>query len=140
MSNTAGALAASTWMRTIGQIPPTTQRWHVEVLLGLAQARPSTDYDATTETRFHIAIYSEEWGVFACHAGRSSWVRVTDVPFVHGRDDFNLLPRFPPLKDVGALLRHLESELSVRFAREHATIHTNLPAIEQAVRRWVTAL
>lgn len=140
MSDTAGALAASTWMRSIGRPPPAMQRWNVEVLLGIAAKRPSTDYDATTETRFHIAIYSEEWGVFVCHGGRSSWVRVTDVPFVHGRDDFGLLPTLPPLKDVGTLLRRLETLLALRFSREHATIHTNLPAIEHAVRRWVTSL
>ena len=140
MSKTAGALASSAWMRTIGQAPPTTPRWNVEVLLGIAQKRPSTEYDETTETRFHISIYSEEWGVFVCHGGRASWVRVTDIPFVHGRDDFNLLPTFPPLKDVGGLLRRFEMQLALHFTREHATIHTNLPSIEQAVRRWAVSL
>ena len=140
MSKTAGALAASAWLRTIGHTPPTLQRWNVEVLLGLAQSRPSTDYDDKTETRFHISIYSEEWGVFVCHQGRASWIRVTDVPFVHVRDDFKLLSTFPALKDVGGLLRKLETQLAVRFARDHAAIHTNLPAIERDVRRWVASL
>ncbi len=140
MSKTIGALAASAWLRTIGQTPPTMQRWNVEVLLGIAEKRPSTDYDAQTETRFHISIYSEEWGVFVCHEGRASWIRVTDVPFVHVRDDFKLLPTFPPLRDVGGLLRRLEMQLGLRFAREHAAIHTNLPAIERDVRRWVASL
>lgn len=140
MSRTAGALAATAWLRSIGKTPPTLQRWNVEVLLGVLEKRPSTDYDASTETRFHINIYSEEWSVFVCHRGQSSWVRVTDIPFVHVRDDFNLLPTFPALRDVGTLLRRVERDLGVHFAREHATIHTNLPAVEKDVRRWVAAL
>ena len=140
MSKTAGALATAAWLQTIDRRPPTSDRWNVEVLLGVAATRPSTDFDEHAETRFHLSIYSEEWGVFVCHAGRASWIRVTDVPFVHGRDDFALLPAFPPLDDVGGLLRRLETQLGIRFAREHAAIHTNLPTIERDLRRWVASL
>lgn len=116
------------------------ERWNVEVLLGITESRPSTDYDAAVETRFHIGIYSEEWGVFVSHQGKSSWVRVTDVPFVHVRDDFNLLATFPPLRAVGGLLRQFEQYLGVRFSRENAAIHTNVPRLEPAVRRWAASL
>ena len=140
MSKTAGALAASARLRSIGQTPPAMERWNVEVQLGIEHKSPSTDYDAVLETRFHISIYSEEWGVFVCHQGRSSWVRVTDIPFVHVRDDFKLLAILPPLRGIGGLVGRLEHQLDVRFARAHAAIHTNLPGVEPEVRRWIAAL
>src|SRR5690242_2350229 len=88
-SLTAGALASSTWLRSIGVTPPITQRWSVEIALEPSALRPSTDYDDRIATRFQLGIYAEEWGFFFCMHGKGSWIRVTDVPFVHGRDDFS---------------------------------------------------
>lgn len=98
------------------------------------------EFDDRAATRFHIDLYAEEWGVFFCHAGRSSWIRVTDIAFVHGRDDFGLLIRVPPLKDVGVLLRHLEHTHGVHLRRQDALIRTNLTQAEPAIRRWLAQL
>src|SRR6185312_10788992 len=65
--------------------------------------RAPSEFDETTSSRFHLDIYLEEWGVFFCHAGQSSRIRVTDMAFVHGRDDFQLLGVTPQLKDIGWL-------------------------------------
>jgi hypothetical protein len=135
-----GAVAAATWLRTRGLTAPTMQRWHVEIALGVLHRRPPTDFDDTTATRFHIDIYMEEWGVYFCHAGRASWIRVTDIAFVHGRDDFQLLGCTPPLKEVGTLLRRVEQAHGLCFERQHAAIRTNLMNIEPAIRSWIASL
>lgn len=140
-STTAGALAAGAWLRARGANRlPTVQRWHVEIALDTTNARPPTDFDEATSTRFHIDLYSEEWGVYFCHAGRSSWIRVTDIAFVHGRDDYELLALMPPLKDIGVLLRRLEQQYGLRFQRQHAAIRTNMPELEPAIRAWIASL
>lgn len=140
INETVGAKGAATWLSSLGQTPPATTRWFVEIALGTGARRPITDFDAATDTRFHINVYSEEWGVFVCAQGLSSWIRVTDAAIVHGRDDFSLLTIVPPLRDIGKLLRRMENQLAVAFEREHAAIRTNLAAAEPAVRSWVSAL
>ena len=139
-STTAGAVAAGEWLRGVGATPPTMQRWHVEIALDVVNGRPPSEFDETTATRFHLDIYAEEWGVFFCHAGRASWIRVTDIAFVHGRDDFKLLGVTPPLKDIGMLLRRMEQTHQVRFQRAHAWVRTNLANVEPAIRSWVATL
>lgn len=140
VGNTPGAIAAAAWLRDRGVTAPTPPRWHVEISLDVINQRPPTDFDDATATRFHLSIYAEEWGVYFCHRGRSSWIRITDVAFVHGRDDFKLVGSLPPLKDVGTLVRRLEQEHQIRFQRKHASIRTNIPAIEPAVRSWIATL
>ena len=135
-SRTAGALAAETWLRGHGVTPPPT-RWHVEIALDIVHERAPTEFDEHTATRFHLDIYTEEWGVYFCHAGRSSWIRVTDIAFVHGRDDFHLLDVTPALKDIGQLLGQLERTHRIQFQRKHASIRTNLAGVEPAIRSWV---
>jgi hypothetical protein len=137
---TAGALAAATWVRGRGTLPPGTTRWHVETALDVVNARAPSEYDEATATRFHIDIYTEEWGFFFCHGGRSSWIRVTDVAFVHGRDDYSLFEWTPPLRDIGTLLRRIEREYRIKFQRQHALIKTNVPALEPAIREWLATL
>lgn len=139
-STTAGALAAATWLRTRGVSPPSRTRWHVEIALDVVHDRAPTDYDDASATRFHLNIYTEEWSVYFLHHGRSSWIRVTDIAFVHGRDDHHLLALVPPLKDVGRLLRQLETTHDIRFQRQHAAIHTNLPNAEPTIRDWLASL
>jgi hypothetical protein len=139
-SSNAGALAASTWLRTRGIRPPLGQRWHVEIALDVIKAPAQHEYDEKVASRFHLDIYAEEWGVFFCHRGQASWIRVTDIAFVHGRDDFKLLGAVPPLRDVGMLLRKLEGSHQLQFQRQHAAISSNIPSIEPAIRTWVASL
>ena len=140
ISTTAGMLAAKTWLTARGLSAPTLQRWHATVLLGPEARVPELDFDERRETRFRIEIYSEEWGFFFCHQGRASWIRVTDIPFVHGHDDFRLLAVAPPLKDLGTFLRVLETQHDLRFQRDHALVRTNLAAAEPTIRSWVLSL
>ncbi|HEX5064164.1 MAG TPA: hypothetical protein VFV99_32535 [Kofleriaceae bacterium] len=137
-TTTAGALAAATWLRTRGMSSPT--RWHVEIALDVMNDRAPTDFDETRATRFHLNIYTEEWGVHFVHRGRSSWIRVTDIAFVHGRDEYKLLGILPALKDVGRLLRQLEQTHEIKFQRQHAAVHTNMPQAERAIREWIASL
>lgn len=132
-----GATAATAWLRSLSTTQPSQTHWNVEIALDVVHGRAPTEWDEATATRFHIDVYTEEWGFYFCHGGRSSWIRVTDIPFVHGRDEFSLLGKTPALSDVGALVRDLEASHGVRFQRQHATIRTNLPSIEPAVRGWI---
>jgi len=119
---------------------PTGTRWHIEIQLDVTDARASSQFDELTATRFHIDIYSEEWGFYFCHAKQSSWIRVTDQAFVHGRDDFKLLPLTPTLSDIGKLVGQLEQDHGVRFRRDLALVRTNLPKAEPAIRAWIATL
>lgn len=99
------------------------------------------DFDERVDSRFHIDIYAVEWGFFFCHGGRASWIRVTDIPFVHGRDDFQLLSSVVTLPDIGSMLRTVEARHGLVFQRKHALVRTNLPSTsEPAIRRWIEAL
>ena len=142
MAQTLGQKTAQAWLRARGMdTPPAHERWYVEIAMGLARERPPTDFDEATTTRLHISIYAEEWGVYFCHHGRSSWIRVTDLPFVHGRDDHKLLTMLPSsLNDLGSFVRRLEASERIRFERSHASIKTNVAAIEPAVRSWLMTL
>jgi hypothetical protein len=132
--------AAMDWLRARGLPAATDERWHVEIALDVTNARAPSEFDDATATRFHIDIYAEEWGVYTCHGGRSSWIRVTDAPFVHGRDDFQLVGIMPPLSDIARLLHHVEATFGVRFHRQHASVTTNLPGIEPQIRAWIATL
>lgn len=138
--STAGKLAAQAWVRARALSAPALTPWHVEISLDGRDGPAPLEFDDSRDTRFRLEIYSEEWGVYFCHHGRASWVRVTDIAFVHGRDDFGLLPIVPPLKDVSSLLRRIERQHDLAFRREHARIRTNVPSAERAVRAWVNAL
>lgn len=139
---TLGQKTAAAWLRARGvDVPPAHERWYVEIAIGVARERPPTDFDEATATRLHVSVYSEEWGVYFCHRGRSSWIRVTDLPFVHGRDDYQLLTMLPSsLSDLGSFVRRLETSERIRFERSHASIKTNLDGIEPAIRNWLTTL
>jgi hypothetical protein len=110
------------------------------VSLGTGDSPPTASFDDRVDTRFHIDIYSEEWGFFFCHAGRASWIRFTDIPFIHGRDDFHLLPSAPALARIGTLLADLERQHGIAFQRRLAFVRTNLPGSESMIRRWVESL
>jgi hypothetical protein len=139
-STTAGKLAAQAWLRTRGLSTPATIPWHVEVALDVRDAPAVLQFDERRDTRFRIEIYSEEWGVFFCHGGKASWIRVTDIPFMHGRDDFRLLPTLPALKDIGLLLRSIERQYAIKFRRDLALIRTNIPSAEPGLQLWTRSL
>lgn len=139
-STTAGKLAAEGWLRARLVSPPALTPWHVEISLGVLHGTPTAAFDERTDTRLRIEIYSDEWGIFFCHQGKTSWIRVTDIAFVHGRDDFSLLAQLPPLKDLGSLVRSLERQHALAFRREHALVRTNVPGAEAAVRSWLRSL
>jgi hypothetical protein len=133
-------LAARAWFRDRALSAPGLLRWHAEVLLDVVDQPARDQFDERTDTRFRLEIYSEEWGFLFCHAGRASWIRVTDVPFVHGRDDFRLLSTTPALRDIGHLLRAVEQRHGLQFRRRNAHVTTNIPNAEPAIRRWVESL
>jgi hypothetical protein len=137
---TVGALAASSWLAARGTAATGLVRWHAEIAMGITDDPVPVEFDENLATRFHVAIYSEEWGVFLCHGGRWSWIRVTDLAFVHTRDDFGLISRVPPLDQLGTLLRRIERDHSLSFRRDRAVIHTNLVNAEPAIRAWLLAL
>ncbi len=136
----AGVLAARAWLAERGVRAPDGQRWHADITLAVSDAPAEPAFNLDTDTRFRIEIYSEEWGFFFCHGGHASWIRITDIPFVHGRDDFKLLELTPPLKELSRLVRVLENRHTIRFRREHALVRTNVAGAEPAVRRWVLSL
>jgi hypothetical protein len=136
----AGAVAAAVWLADRGLSATLLKRWHVEISLSTADTPASLTFDDRADTRFHIDIYSEEWGFFFCHAGRASWIRVTDIPFVHGRDEFALLVQTPPLDDIGGLLRRIEKHHDLSFKRQLALVRTNIPGSESVIRRWIESL
>lgn len=132
---------AHVWLKNLGlHPPPGTLRWHAEISLDVVAGPARVEFDERVDTRFHIDVYSEEWGFFFCHAGRVSWIRITDIAFVHGRDDHQLLPQTASLDGIGDLIRRLEHQYDVRFNREQAIIRTNIAAAEPLLRRWLLAL
>lgn len=122
----AGKLAGDAWLlaRCLRAPGPS---WQVEVSLD----------DPRLGSRFDVHIGGDEWGFRFSHVTLESWVRVSDVPFVHSRDDFALLTAVPPLRDLGTLLRQLERLYGLRFQRQGATIATSIPGSEPAIRSWL---
>jgi hypothetical protein len=111
--------------------------WDVEVGLGIEAKPARIEFDPRRDTRFQLYIYSEEWGFRFAHGGRASWIRVTDIPFVHGADELKLLDATPPLKNLGAFVRALEAEHGLEFQRAHAAVSSTIPGAEAAVRKWL---
>ena len=129
LSTNTGPLATSQWLVERGLAIGAPARWNVEITF------EGPDHD----TRLQVDIYSDEWGVKLRHQGRESWIRITDVAFVHGRDDFGLLRRMPRLSSIGGLIAAVERELGVCFDRTRVHIQTNLHD-DSAVRAWAANL
>ena len=128
MSPNTGPLASAAWLAAL-DIVPTSLRWSVEIGL------PASD-----ESRFKLEVYSEEWGFSFAYRDRVSWIRVTDIRFVHGRDDHDLLPITPPLREIATLVKTLETRYDLAFDRARANVRTSIPAAEEAVLAWARAL
>jgi hypothetical protein len=122
---TLGAEASSRWLAAL-ELEPETHWYAKIVLLG------------TGESRFELAIFAEEWGFQFARGSRASWIRVTDVPFAHGRDDFGLLAELPDVLEVNALISRLEQQHGIELDRSAATIHTNLAGAGSVIRAWVS--
>lgn len=127
-----GPLASAAWL-VARELTPPRGRWHVEVLLGTSPETP----DDNAPTVLRVELYSEEWGFFFRHDGKDSWIRVTDVPFVHGRDDHGLLVDTPALKNFGSFVRGLESRFSISFVPRAAAIRSSLPVADDTIRHWI---
>jgi hypothetical protein len=120
---TLGADAAAKWLAALSLEP--TPRWYAEIEL------------ANGESRFQLNIYAEEWGFAFHHGDQASWIRVTDIPFVHGRDDYSLLAHTPDLLDIGGFITSLEKTHGLAFARHDAVVRTNLDGAKDVIRAWL---
>lgn len=135
---TVGARASREWMTARGL--EAEQSWFVEIAIDVFDRPASSTYTTDADTRFHINVYPEEWGMFFCHGSRASWIRVTDLAFVHGRDDHRLIDEVPVLPNIGGFLRDLERRYRLAFRRDQAMIHANVAGAETAIRSWLTTI
>ena len=138
VARTPGARAAIEWFEDLGL--SSDKPWYVEISIDVVDRPAMATYSGELDTRFHINIYPEEWGVFFCHQRRASWVRVTDQPFVHGRDDYHLISELPPLPEIGQLVQDLERKHDIVFQRGHALVRTNVTGGKPALRKWLSEL
>jgi hypothetical protein len=139
MSPNTGPLASAAWLLA-RNLRPHEPRWYAEVALDINRHATLDEVDQVDATRFHLQIYSEEWGYMFTHLGRTSWIRVTDIAFVHGRDDYELLRTTPSLREIGTLVRSLEHRFAVTLPRDRPLVRTSLVAAERALREWVVTL
>jgi hypothetical protein len=123
----SGALATAAWCLARGVFPQ-DNLWFVEIVLEAGASR------------FTIEVYAAEWGFALHHDERTSWIRVTDIPFVHGRDDFELLPVANSLTNMRRVLETIEVQHGIAFAREGAAVRTNIDGALPAIRDWIAAL
>ena len=126
------------WLAARGLHPPAAGRWKVSIALDVVDPR-SALASPMINTRLHILIESFEWSVFFCHGSGSSWIRVTNVPRVHERDDFELLPHVTDLRGLGSFIQWIERRFQLQFRRPHAAIYTNLIEADQKLLLWVVA-
>lgn len=135
VSPNTGPLATALWLVSRGLVPD-RERWYVQVTIGTAE--PVGNESEATLLR--VELFSEEWGFWFGHLGKVSWIRVTDMPFVHGRDEHELLGETPALKNIGALVRALELRFGIRFVRHSGLIRTSLSGADAAIREWLASL
>jgi len=126
-SDIMGAAASRAWLEERRLDTRGIRNWFVEIVI---------DSDAP-DTVLDLNIYPEEWGFVFRHGNRVSSIRVTDIPFVHGRDDFRLLSETPPLDRIGDLLATLERRFALRFQRVGPRVKTNLARAVVVVGPWL---
>ena len=139
-STTAGMLAARAWLSAQGLWSPGASRWSVEILLDIVDQPARAAFDQHRDTRLRIEVCSQSWGLWFCHRGRVSAIRVDEVVVAEGPDELGLLASTPALKDLGVLVRQIETEHAIHFWRRKALVMTDLPSAEPAIRRWVETL
>lgn len=125
---TPGALSSAAWLQERGLDATRTANWYVEITLLAAGGR------------IELNIYPEEWGYIVRVAGKVSSIRATDVAFVHGRDEHQLLAHTPELNAFGTLLRRVEDHHATQFSRTSAVVHSNLVRASGIVRSWLATL
>jgi hypothetical protein len=134
LSPNTGPLAAAAWLMARGLTPPDS-RWHAEINISTTEAA----VEEQGPTVFRVELYSEEWGFWFRHAGKVSWIRVTDLPFVHGHDEHGLLADTPALKNLGTFVRTLERRFGFQFALDAPHVRSSLMNAETAIREWLAA-
>ena len=133
---TTGALASAAWC-VARNVFPRLPRWNVDICLDNV---PGADRDAAPiDARFTLEIFNDEWGFRFLRGTEASWIRVTDVAFIHGRDDFELLRRTPKLESIGVLVRALEANHEIRFDRTRPLIRSSFDGADRIVS-WVASL
>jgi hypothetical protein len=132
MMNTIGARESVAWLEDRGLDSRSTPQWYVEVTL----VAP----DADREVSFELNIYPEEWGYILRVDARVSSIRITDVAFVHGRDDHQLLALTPALPRIGDLIALIETRKIVAFRRRQAVVRSNLTRAASVVRTWLNMI
>jgi hypothetical protein len=135
---TEGSRAALEWLDMLGLA--SDGHWYIEIALDVVDHPASATYSGDSDTRFHLNVYPEEWGVFFCHGSRASWIRITDEPFVHGRDDHHLLGDLPSLRTIGDLISELERRYAIAFRRNHALVRTNVVGGKGTLRKWLSSI
>jgi len=134
LSPNTGPLASAAWLNARG-LQPREAKWFVEIQLPAA-GKTDGDHAGT----LLLEVYAEEWGYRFERDGRISWIRVTDVPFVHGRDEHGLLTKTPRLEKISALIREIEREHGVVFERQRSTIRSNVPDHAGVILSWIAQL
>jgi hypothetical protein len=136
-----GPMASAAWLAARDLIPLET-KWSATITFDGAEHHGTdpTVFDEATGTRFRIDIFAEEWGYQFCYRGRSSWIRVTDVRFAHGRDEHELLAVTPPLREIGRLLTSLESRYDIAFPRHAVDVTTTIKDGVDPIKRWALDL
>lgn len=127
LSTNTGPLASAVWLVDRG-LTPNGEHWFAEITL------------AARDTQLRLEIYAEEWGFYIQHGASTSWIRVTDVAFVHGRDDLALGSRPPRLRAIGPFISALEHRLAIRFDRHAPIIRTNIPDADPVLATWICGL
>lgn len=134
-------MASAAWLAA-RELIPSDAKWSVVITFDGAEHHGPDPvvFDEATGTRFRIDIFAEEWGYQFCYRGRSSWIRVTDVRFAHGRDDHELLERTPSLRELGRLLSDVESRFDIAFPRKHVEVVTSIQGGLDPIRRWAQSI
>src|ERR1051325_11258092 len=139
MQHNTGSVAAGAWLMAL-DLSPSPARWYAEIAMNVRDTAATFVVDDRADTYFRIDVYAEEWGFYFCHRDKASWIPVTDIAFVHGQDDFQLLRATPRLDKIGTLVQELEHRHDLRFRLDLAAIRSNVANAELAIRRWVSSL
>ena len=134
LSPNTGPLASAAWLIARGLLPK-APKWFVEIELPA-----SGNSDRAQSGKLFLEVYAEEWGYRFEYDERVSWIRVTDVPFVHGRDEHGLLAKTPRLEQISALIRDIEQAHAINFERQHAIVRSNVPDDDGVIATWIKKL
>jgi hypothetical protein len=136
----SGAVEAAEWLAARGLTTAKT-RWNVNVSLDVVDAPAPAIYAREKDTRFHLDIYRDEWGLVFVHKKKTSHIRRTaNETIVNGFDQHKLRKELPALASIGEFLRALEAKHGVAFERRHALVRSNVAGAQAALRDWLAKL